>query len=78
MPKIVTTPEIDRDLYFSSYMDTYIERDVGALDGIGKLDEFRSLVSYMAANTAQELKYDNISKEIGVFLSNSKTMDYNS
>lgn len=66
MPKIVTTPEIDRDLYFSSYMDTYIERDVGALDGVGKLDEFRTLVSYMAANTAQELKYDNISKEIGV------------
>ena len=47
-------------------MDTYIERDVSALEQVGKLDEFRSLVIYLAANTAQELKYDSISKEIGV------------
>lgn len=66
MPKIVSEPSIDRDLYYSSYMNTYIERDVSALEQVGKLDEFRTLVTYLAANTAQELKYDGISKEIGV------------
>ncbi len=66
MPKIVSNPEIDRDLYYSSYMDTYIERDVGLLEGVGKLDEFRTLVTYMAANTACEIRYDNIAREIGV------------
>lgn len=66
MPKVISEPTIDRDLYYSSYMNTYIERDVSAIEGVGKLDEFRTLVTYLAANTAHELKYDNISKEIGV------------
>ena len=57
---------MDRDLYYSSYINTYIERDVSALEQVGKLDEFRTLVTYLAANTAHELKYDSISKEIGV------------
>lgn len=66
MPKLISNRTLDRDLYFSSYMDTYIERDVSALEQVGKLDEFRTLVTYLAANTAQELKYDSIAKEIGV------------
>ena len=66
MPKLISDRTLDRDLYFSSYMDTYIERDVSALEQVGKLDEFRTLVTYLAANTAQELKYDSIAKEIGV------------
>ena len=66
MPKLADDKTLDRDLYFSSYMDTYIERDVSALEQVGKLDEFRTLVTYLAANTAQELNYNSISKEIGV------------
>jgi uncharacterized protein len=66
MPRIVTEPELDRDLYYSSYMDTYIERDVSALEHVGKLDDFRNLVTYLAANTAHELVYDNISKDMGI------------
>ncbi len=66
LPKLVCDKELDRDLYYSSYMDTYIERDVSALEQVGKLDEFRTMVTYLAANTAQELKYESISKDIGV------------
>lgn len=66
LPEIVTHPEMDRDLYYSSYMNTYIERDVSALEQVGKLEEFRSFMIYMAANTAQELKYDSIAKAVGV------------
>lgn len=66
MPRIVDDPSIDRDLYFSSYMDTYVERDISALEQVGKLEEFRSFVTYMAANTAQELKYDSIPKTVGI------------
>ena len=65
MPKLLDAA-IDRELYYSSYINTYIERDVSALEQVGKLDEFRTLLTYLAANTGQELKYDNISKEIGV------------
>ena len=62
----VATGKVDRELYYSSYMDTYIERDVSSLEQVGKLDEFRAFVTFMAANTAQELNYDSISKAVGV------------
>ena len=65
LPDMVLNPE-NRDIYYSSYMDTYIERDISALEQVGKLDEFRNFVTFMAANTAQELKYDAISKAVGV------------
>lgn len=66
LPKLVSDRTMDRDLYYSGYMNTYIERDVSALEQVGKLDEFRTLVTYLAANTAQELVYETISREIGV------------
>ena len=66
LPRLVADNTLDRDLYYSSYMNTYIERDVSALEQVGKLDEFRTLVTCLAANTAQELKYETISREIGV------------
>lgn len=66
LPKIALNGDVDRDIYYSSYISTYIERDVSALEQVGKLEEFRSFVTFMAANTAQELKYDNISKVVGV------------
>ncbi len=66
MPRIVSDTNLDRDLYFSSYMDTYISKDVSELEHVKNLDDFRNLVTYLAANTSHELVYDNISKEMGI------------
>jgi len=66
LPKLVSEKQTDREMYYSSYMNTYIERDVSALEQVGKLDEFRDMVTYLAANTAQELKYESVSKAVGV------------
>ena len=65
MPKIITT-DIDRNRYYMDYVNTYLERDVKDFAQIGKIDEFYNFIVFMAANTAQELKYDTISKAIGV------------
>lgn len=66
LPKVVLNSDVDRDIYYSSYINTYIERDISSLEQVGKLEEFRAFITYMAANTAQELKYDSISKVVGV------------
>ena len=66
LPKIALNADVDRDIYYSSYINTYIERDISSLEQVGKLEEFRTFITYMAANTAQELKYDSISKVVGV------------
>ena len=65
MPKLITT-DIDRDRYYMDYVNTYIERDIKDLAQVGKLNEFYNFLVYMAARTAQELKYDEIASNIGV------------
>ena len=70
MPSIATGV-IERNNYFSSYINTYIERDVKQLLNVGKTIEFYNFMQYIAVRTAQELNYSTIAKEIGV---DSKTI----
>lgn len=70
MPSIATGA-IERSNYFSSYINTYIERDVKHLLNVGKTIEFYNFMQYIAVRTAQELNYSTIAKEIGV---DSKTI----
>lgn len=70
MPSIVTS-SIQRNDYFSSYLQTYIERDVKQLLNVGKTIEFYQFMQYIAVRTGQEVNYATISKEIGV---DSKTI----
>ena len=70
MPSIATGA-IERSNYFSSYINTYIERDVKQLLNVGKTIEFYNFMQYIAVRTAQELNYSTIAKEIGV---DSKTI----
>lgn len=70
MPSVVTN-SIDRDNYFSSYISTYIERDVKQLLNVGKSIEFYNFMQYIAVRTGQELNYSTLAKEVGV---DSKTV----
>ncbi len=72
MPKLCTT-EIDRDRYYTDYINTYIERDINDLAQVGKLNEFYDLLVFLAARTGQELKYDEIAAAIGVSAPTAKS-----
>ena len=60
MSKIIVSPSI------LSADFANLERDIKDLSAVGKLNEFYDFLVYMAARTAQELKYDEISKQVGV------------
>ncbi|HBK01757.1 MAG TPA: ATPase [Clostridiales bacterium] len=70
MPKIVVQA-VDRNNYFSSYLNTYIERDVRQLLNVGKTLEFYNFMQYIAVRTAQEVNYNSIAGDIGI---DSKTV----
>ena len=65
MPKLHTT-DLERDRYYMDYVNTYLERDIKDLAQVGKLNEFYDFLVFMAARTAQELKYEEISRAIGI------------
>ncbi|MCQ2748769.1 MAG: hypothetical protein MJ246_01830 [Clostridia bacterium] len=65
MPKIIID-EVERERYYRDYVNTYLERDIRELTQVGNLDSFYQFLVYMASITGKELKYESISKEVGV------------
>ena len=58
-------PDMDWSQFFSSYVKTYLERDVRSITGVQDLDAFRKFMISVAAQTGQMLNYSNIADEIG-------------
>jgi len=52
--------------WYSSYLDTYITKDVNDLANIGDKRDFRRLISLLAANTSQLLNMSTYAKDLGV------------
>lgn len=65
MPKLLTT-ELDRERFYMDYVNTYLERDIKDLGQVGKLNAFYDFLVFMAARTAQELRYEEIARAIGI------------
>jgi predicted AAA+ superfamily ATPase len=66
LPELYKKENIDWQLYYASYVRTYIERDVRSLINVKNLDLFSKFITSVAARTATVINYSNISKEIGV------------
>jgi len=69
MPDICTG-ESKRDIYYKSYIDTYIEKDVRKLISASSEMQFRRFINLLALRTAQEIVYSDISRDLGI---NSET-----
>lgn len=65
MPKIIAD-HVERDRYYMDYVNTYLERDIRELSLVGKLNQFRDFLVFMAARTSQELRYNEIAGAIGI------------
>ncbi|HPV40367.1 MAG TPA: ATP-binding protein [Spirochaetota bacterium] len=65
-PEPAVNRAIDRRLWYSSYLQTYLERDVRALMNVSDIREFEQCVRLLAARTGQELNYSALSSQIGV------------
>jgi predicted AAA+ superfamily ATPase len=66
-PKLsgMTAPDA-RELYLSSYVQTYIERDVRELLRIEKRREFEIFLKMCALRTAQVVNYDDLARNAGI------------
>lgn len=65
MPDVCTGIS-ERSIYFKSYVNTYIERDVMKLIDASSELQFRNFMSVVALRTAQELHYDEIAGQTGI------------
>ena len=65
-PELYKNESINIETFFSSYIRTYIERDVRKIINIQDEPKFLKFISCLAARTGQEFNASDIGKEIGI------------
>ena len=71
-PELVAEPDRDISLWHSSYVQTYLERDVRSLRQVGDLISFQSFLRALAARTGQLLNLTDVSRDLGVAVNTAK------
>lgn len=58
--------DLDREIFFRSYVATYLEKDVRRRVNADKEADFMRFLEYMALRTAQPLNYADVARNLGV------------
>jgi len=65
-PELYSNENLDREEFFSSYIKTYIERDIRELINVKDEVKFLKFISNVAARTGQELNINDICNSIEI------------
>lgn len=71
-PQLAVTPDIERRLWYASYVQTYLERDIRSLYDIGSLREFHRFMQLLAIRCSQLLNMSAIATDLGVSVTTVK------
>lgn len=71
-PEVVTSKNVNLELWFSGYLQTYLERDVRQLRQIGDLADFQRFLQLMAAFNGQMINLSSLSRDLGVAVNTLK------
>ena len=71
-PKLISDKNMSRDIFYSSYIQTYIERDVKDITKIGSELKFFNFIKSMAARTGQLINYTDIARDTNIDLKTAK------
>jgi len=71
-PELVAEPDHDTSLWHSSYVQTYLERDVRSLRQVGDLMSFQSFLRALAARAGQLLNLTDVARDLGVAVNTAK------
>lgn len=73
MPGTVSGKYTDRNIFYSSYISTYVERDVRELVGTVNALKFNRFITAVAARAAQMLNYNAVAEDADIDVSTAKS-----
>jgi len=73
LPEPFVNKKVERERYYSSYVQSYIERDVKDFHNIEKPLQFFDFISVVAAQTGQLLNYSSFARDIGIDVKTAQT-----
>lgn len=71
-PALYARPQTKTDIFYSSYIQTYLERDVKSILALSDVHSFYECLSILAARTGQLLNYSEVARDVGVSLNTIK------
>lgn len=66
MPLIHQDANVNLQIFFESYLDTYISRDIRDLEQVANETAFMNFIKVVAARTATAVNYDALANEVGI------------
>ena len=71
-PELVAGPDRDLSLWHSSYVQTYLERDVRSIRQVGDLTLFQNFLRSLAARSGQLINLTDLGRDLGVAVNSVK------
>lgn len=68
-PEIINLPKDKLETWYSSYISTYIEKDVSSIYHLEKITHFKDLLFLLAHRVSQVLNYNSLASDLGVSIS---------
>jgi predicted AAA+ superfamily ATPase len=65
-PALEIESDVDRSLWFSSYVQTYLERDLRQLSAVSSLPDFQRLMTLAALRTGRLLNQADLARDAGL------------
>ena len=73
LPEPVLSKNLNREAFYASYVQSYIERDVRDFYNVEKPLQFFNFLSAVAARTGTLVNYSNLARDIGIDLKTAQT-----
>ena len=71
-PEVAAEPERDAWMWYASYVQTYLERDVRMVKQVGDLTQFQAFVRALAARSGGLLNLSELSRDLGIAVNTAK------
>ena len=65
-PEIWANPSINREMFFTDYIQTYLEKDLKALINVSDLRTFQRFIIVCAGRAGQILNYSGLANDLGI------------
>jgi hypothetical protein len=65
-PELYANPDIDSNAFYSSYLATYLERDVRSVANVGSLRDFERFLRACALRSANLLNKADLARDVGI------------
>lgn len=66
MPELYVDENVDPEIYYRSYVDTYLQRDIRDLAQVADEMQFYNFMTIVAAQTSKPIVYEELAKAAGI------------